>query len=323
VLGDAYGALTLGAIAMHGATDVRVHQDSLIGEHALTENATGVSDDFRTLPLDRELLAGARVVLLRLPRALSELDEVAQLIAAHADPSVVVYAAGRIKHMSLGMNEVLSQHFGRLDVTLARQKSRGLVARDPHAAPERYPLREFHADLDLWVCAHGGVFAGTSFDIGTRLMLSVLAEAVPDARSIVDLGCGTGVLAAVAARDRPGARVLASDLSAAAVESARATMAANGLDVAVVRDSGLDSQPDASADLVLLNPPFHVGSTVHTGLAVGLFEDAARVLRHNGELWTVYNSGLDYRQQLERVVGPTRQVARNAKFTVAASRKAL
>jgi 16S rRNA (guanine1207-N2)-methyltransferase len=323
VIGDSYGGITLGAVVLHGARGVRVHQDSLLGEQSLEANAAGLTEQFRSLPLGAELVAGARVVLLRLPRTLSELDEIAQLIAAHAHPSVVVYAAGRIKHMSLGMNEVLSRHFGRLDVTRARQKSRGLVAREPHAGPARYPLREYHADLDLWICAHGGTFAGTALDIGTRLMLDVLGDAVPDAVRIVDLGCGTGALAVMVARARSGATVLASDVSAAAVASARATVVANSLSdrVVVVQDSGLDAQPEGGVDLVLLNPPFHVASTVHTGLAAGLFRDAARVLRPGGELWTVYNSGLDYRQQLERLVGPTRQVVRNTKFTVAASRR--
>ncbi|MCU1402427.1 MAG: SAM-dependent methyltransferase, partial [Microbacteriaceae bacterium] len=72
---------------------------------------------------------------------------------------------------------------------------------------------------------------------------------------------------------------------------------------------------------VVLNPPFHVGSTVHSGLADSLFEEAARVLRPGGELWTVYNSHLGYRPVLRRLVGETREVARNAKFTVAMSRR--
>ena len=45
----------------------------------------------------------------------------------------------------------------------------------------------------------------------------------------------------------------------------------------------------------------------------------ARVLRPGGELWTVWNSHLGYRPQLERIVGPTRQIARGTKFTVTAS----
>jgi len=44
-----------------------------------------------------------------------------------------------------------------------------------------------------------------------------------------------------------------------------------------------------------------------------------RVLRPGGELWTVWNSSLGYRPALQRLVGPTRQVARNAKFTVTVS----
>jgi 16S rRNA (guanine1207-N2)-methyltransferase len=43
------------------------------------------------------------------------------------------------------------------------------------------------------------------------------------------------------------------------------------------------------------------------------------VLRPGGELWAVWNSALRYRPALERTIGPTRQIARNAKFTVTAS----
>jgi 16S rRNA (guanine1207-N2)-methyltransferase len=89
--------------------------------------------------------------------------------------------------------------------------------------------------------------------------------------------------------------------------------------VSVSRDDALSSMADASADLVVLNPPFHVGSTVHSGVAHRLFADAGRVLRPGGELWAVWNSHLMYRPVLERAVGRTRQVSRNPKFTVTVS----
>ncbi len=318
VIGDNYGALTLGALSL-GAARVRVFQDALIGERALANNVAG---GYQSLPLGAGLLAGATVVLLQLPRALDELDELAGSIARHADPDVVVYAGGRIKHMTVEMNAVLMRHFATVEPSLARQKSRVLVTRTPRPVADRFPLREFHEDLGLWVAAHGGAFAGTRVDIGTRLLLSVLDRAKPDARTAIDLGCGTGILAASIAMSRPGMRVIATDQSWAAVASATATMEANGLSdrVGVVRDLGLERQEDASADLVLLNPPFHVGATVHTGLAHGLFADAARVLKPGGELWTVFNSHLGYRPALARMVGPTSEVARNAKFTVVVSR---
>jgi len=324
VLEDRYGALTLGAAALHGSRKLRVYQDALSGEHALERNASqfGLDDSYRSLPLGEELLTGARVVLLQLPRSLGELDEIAGAIARYAAPDVLVFAGGRIKHMSVGMNEVLRRHFGALNVTPARQKSRVLIATSPIVGgPSDWPHTERHDDLGLTVRAHGAAFAGTSVDIGTRALLDVLDRMKPDAETAIDLGCGTGVLAAALALQRPLLRVLATDQSAAAVASARATMDANALAerVTVVRDDALSSRVEDSAELILINPPFHIGSSVHAGIALKLFTDAARVLSPGGELWAVWNTHLGYRPELTRIVGPTRQVGRNTKFTVTVS----
>lgn len=330
VVGDRYGALTLGAAALHGATAVRSHQDRVVGELALRANAErlGLAGTYTSHALDADALAGARVVLWQLPTSLDELDEVAAAVATHADPGVRVYAGGRVKHMTLGMNDVLGRWFADVQARLARQKSRVLVAASPRPADERpaarWPVAQRHDDLDLTVVAHGGVFAGTGIDIGTRALLGVVDQMAPGARSAVDLGCGTGVLAVTLARTRPGLRVTATDESAAAVASARATAEANGVGdrVTAVRADAAGGIADASVDLVVLNPPFHVGTTVHSGVARRLFVDAARVLRPGGELWVVWNSHLQYRPVLADLVGPTRQVARNAKFTVTASTRA-
>lgn len=325
VIGDHHGALTLGAIARHGLSGVRTHQDRLLGERALHANAERLGlSGFTQLGLTPELLDKARVVLLQLPRSLDALDEIAGLIAAHADPEVVVIAGGRVKHMTTAMNDVLGRHFTSVQAHLARQKSRVLVASEPRPAGRRWPKRQEHPDLGITVCAHGGAFAGTGIDIGTRALLQHLDAMPLDIAQAVDLGCGTGVLAVLLARANEGLTVTATDESAAAVASARATVAANGLEgrVVVVRADGAETVPDASVDLVVLNPPFHVGAAVHDGVARTLFAEAARVLKDGGELWAVWNSHLRYRPTLERVVGPTRQVSRDPKFTVTVSARA-
>ncbi|MGH3705062.1 MAG: class I SAM-dependent methyltransferase, partial [Agromyces sp.] len=332
VVDDSYGALALAA-ADAGAQGIRVHQDLVTGERALAGNASrlGLEGAVRSLPLGPELVAGARVVLMRLPRSLDRLDEVSQLIAAHADREVVVVAGGRIKHMALAMNDVLGRSFGRVDVSRARQKSRVLLAREPVAAPQPpapaadpWPRSARHDDLGLTVVAHGGVFAGAGVDIGTRFLLEQLDKAVPDAATAVDLACGTGVVATWLARERPGLQVTATDRSASAAASARLTADANGVGdrVHVTRADGLEALPDASERLIVLNPPFHSDAAISTGIAAHLFADAERVLAPGGELWCVWNSHLAYRPLLERVVGRTRQIARNPKFTVTASRRA-
>ena len=324
IIGDSYGALTTAAIAQYGVRGIRVHQDDLVGELALAANAEGLPREYSNHPLGKELLVGATLVLLQVPRGLDELEETFEAIARYADPSVTVIAGGRIKHLTPTMNPVMLRYFETLDVSLAQQKSRAFTLRVPKpVAASRFPVKEFHKDLELWVAAHGAVFAGASVDIGTRLLLGAVRKSAVATGTAIDLGCGTGLLAASIARTKPGLRVIATDQSAAAVASAQATIEANGLAdrVAVVRDDGLNSQPDASADLIVLNPPFHIGTVVHTGPAHRLFADAARVLKPGGELWTVFNTHLGYRQALARTVGPTDLVTHNEKFTVTVSRK--
>ena len=329
VVGDRYGAMTLGAIALHGARDVRVHQDLITGEQALVQNAarTGLADGFRQLPLTPELFTGATVVIGQLPKSLDALREIAQLVAAHADADVTLFLGGRVKHMTHAMNEVLGDSFADVRASLAHQKSRVLVAGGPlpetGAGATAYPLRAHHLDLDLWVCAHGAAFAGTKIDIGTRYLLEFLDRMHPAARTAVDLGCGTGVLATILARSRPHLDVLATDESAAAVSSTKATVAANGLTdrVTIVRDDAMATLADASVDLIVCNPPFHLGTSVSSWASVKLFQAAGRVLKPGGQLWTVFNSHLPYPSQLSRAVGPTRVVGRNPKFTVTVSER--
>ncbi|WP_024368354.1 class I SAM-dependent methyltransferase [Arthrobacter sp. TB 26] len=335
IVGDRYGALTLGALALGGPNPdadgpglvngpVRVHQDLITGERALRNNAgkLGVDGGFEQLPLGAGLLSGATVVLLQLPRSLAELEEIADAVARHAAPDVVLLAGGRVKHMSLGMNAVLERHFSEVQPQRARQKSRILLARIPRPATGAppFPVTEVNAELGLTVCARGAVFAGTGLDIGTRFLLDFLPQ-MPPARHAIDLGCGTGILAAMYARSNPGSRVTATDQSAAAVDSARATAQANSLadQITVLQDDAMASLPAAGADLILLNPPFHVGAAVHAGAGIKLIEAAGRVLAPGGELWTVFNSHLHYRPALERLIGPTREIGRNPKFTVTAS----
>ncbi len=359
VIGDEYGAITL-PLADAGRRGIRVHQDLATGRRALARNSEELGlDGFVPHELDAALLAGARLVLLQLPKSLAELEEIADGVARWAAPEAVLVAGGRVKHMTLGQNEVLGRSFARVQAERAERKSRLVVASEPLPAPESppFPVTAQHDGLTL--VAHGGAFAGPRLDIGTRVLLEVLGLSSPRSLSeeaeghrdetpsptegpdrdeafrlaplrstrsttgetVVDLGCGTGALAVSYALAHPEARVIATDRSAAAVASARATAAANGVGdrVTVTHDDAASDLPDASADIVLLNPPFHLGSSVHTGAATRLFEAAARLLRPGGELFTVYNSSLNYRAELTRLVGETEQLHRTSKFTVTRS----
>ncbi|SFS15918.1 16S rRNA (guanine1207-N2)-methyltransferase [Agrococcus baldri] len=321
VIGDRHGALTLGALH-DGAEHVRAHQDSIVGERALDANAAELgpvgAGGFTHHRLDASLVEGATLVLLQLPRALDELDEIAELIATHADEQVRVVAGGRVKHMTMSMNALLGRSFRHVHASRGWRKSRVLHAEGPRRPGISWPRTRRHALLGRQqsVVAHGGAFAGTAVDIGAQTLLAHLDD-MADASHAIDLACGTGVLGIALALARPELQVLATDASAAAIASTRASANANGVaDRVDARQlDGLEGVPDASAGLILLNPPFHLGATVHTGIAERLIADAGRALAPGGELWCVWNTPLGYRPLLERV-GETRQASRTPKFTV-------
>jgi len=319
IIDDAHGALAVG-LATLGVRRASIHQDSVVSQRATRANLADARAEVALDGCPLETVAiGAELVLLRLPRSLQRLDAIARAVARVAHPDAVLVAGNMVKHMTPRQNEVLATAFQRVDVSLARGKARLLTASGPKprvelAAPAR--IRDDETGLDIVAVA--GTFAGASVDIGTRALLHALAE-LPPASVALDLACGSGVLATTLARRLPATRVIATDVSAAAVDSARLTAEANGVVVEVRHDDGASTLDDGGVDLVVLNPPFHVGGAVHTGIAHRLIGEAARVLRPGGELRCVWNSSLQYRPVLERLVGPTRQLSRTRKFTVTAS----
>jgi 16S rRNA (guanine1207-N2)-methyltransferase len=314
---DGEFARALAAVAGRAAgARIRAFSDTGVAADALAGLEAEVDE---VSALDASLFAGATVIAGRLPKSLAELDELAEVAAAHADDGVTLILGGREKFLNRSMNEQLARHFGEVRATRGHRKARALVATLPRRGGEpTYPREARIRDLDLEVCAHGAAFAGPTLDLGTRALIEALCSAELDAADVVDLGCGTGILAAWFAREHPAARVVATDRSWAACASAAATARANGLDdrIEVVRATSGAGLADASSELVLLNPPFHDGHEVQQGMANDLFRAAARVLRDGGQLVTVFNSHLRHREHLERIVGPTRQLARTPKFTV-------
>ncbi len=320
---DVTGALSTGLAARgDGGTVTRCH-DSLIAERAVTARLTRSGLEVPAGHLGPETFRDAELVLLRLPKSLAALDELAEAIARQAAPTVRVLAGGRIKHLTRGMNDVLARHFGQVSASLGRQKCRVLRASEPiRDAPSTQPATRRHDDLGA---------DRLRVRRGVRRQLDRSRQSLPASASstgwrpargtIVDLGCGTGVLSVAAARALPDTQVLAIDESWAAVRSARATAAANALAdrITVEQSDGLQGVADGSVSLVLCNPPFHRGTARESATAFAMIDEAARALAPGGELWMVFNSHLPYLPALRRVVGRTTVAGQNPRFTVTRS----
>lgn len=80
---------------------------------------------------------------------------------------------------------------------------------------------------------------------------------------VVDLGTGSGAIALAVKHAHPAAVVLATDLSAAALQVARANAHRLALDVEFVEGSWWQAVPQRRFNLVLSNPPYIAGGDAH------------------------------------------------------------
>lgn len=301
----ASAALDRGARVLAACDDVRDEEELPDGVERVSLMAPVAPD-----------LHEVRTVLWRLPRAVAAVEDVAQVLASRCSSEVHVYGGGRDKHLAPAMNDALGACFGEVSASLGRRKSRVLRASVPRPVPRTWPRHAHLDELGLEVVAYGGVFAGTALDRGTRLLLRAVDHAAPVPGRALDLGCGTGIIAAaLAAR---GWDVVASDASASAVASTILTGEANGHLVDVRRADGLPAGLDG-LDLIACNPPFHRGGAKDSSAAFAMIEDAGRALRPGGELWLVFNAHLPYLPVAREHVGPTRVVARDSSYVVTRS----
>jgi 16S rRNA (guanine1207-N2)-methyltransferase len=310
VVDDADG--TLATAALERGSRVIAACDDIRDEERLPDGVTPV--DLAAEPD----LSEVTTVLWRLPKAVGAVEDVAELLALRCAPDVHVYGGGRDKHLVPAMNDALRASFGEVSASRGQQKSRVLRASGPTAASRTWPRRATSAELGLDVVAYGNVFGGTSLDRGTRLLLGALRHEQPISGRALDLGCGSGVVAAVLGG--LGWDVLACDASAAAVASTRLTAEANGLSVDVRRADGIPVEL-TELDLVACNPPFHRGAAKDSSSAFAMMSDAGRALRPGGELWLVFNSHLPYLPVAQQQVGPTRVVVRDQSYMVTCSTK--
>ena len=137
-------------------------------------------------------------------------------------------------------------------------------SRDPDVSsePRRVPLSL--PDLDLVLTTDRGVFGADAVDPGTRFLLLDAPAPPPDARHLLDLGCGYGPIAVTLAHRCPAATVWAVDVNARAVDLCRtnAAAAAPGRVRAEVVEPDAPLAPlpaDVLLDGIWSNPPVRIG----------------------------------------------------------------
>ena len=167
-------------------------------------------------------------------------------------------------------------------------------------------------DTELTVLALPGVFSAAELDLGTQMLLAT----VPAMKgSLLDFGCGAGVIGSVLAKRNPGLKVTMVDINALALESSRRTLAINSLQ-GEVHASDVYSDITGSFDQIVSNPPFHAGLKTFYAATETFLARAPEFLRPHGSLTIVANAFLRYQPILEAHFKRTEVSNSDAKFKV-------
>lgn len=283
----------------------------------------------------------AKPIDLAIGRVPKSLEETAYIAAAVAGAGGILVIGANNKHMDRGHNATLANYFTDVRASLGRGKFRTLIG-GGEAIGRTYSPAVGGAEYGP-IFGVGGVFSGADEDAGGKFLLDhalndMKAENIAhkaaldpwsswerpsegrrtDNLDVVDLGCGNGAVVLAVLDALPEARVLATDTHADAIVSASLTLGefVEGGRARITWDDAAGEEEEASADVVLLNPPFHDGTAIDATLVQGLLDASRRLLRPSGRLYMVHNNHLRYRSEVEARFEQVQQLARNPKFTV-------
>jgi release factor glutamine methyltransferase len=80
---------------------------------------------------------------------------------------------------------------------------------------------------------------------------------------VLDLGTGSGCVAVAIAKEHPGARVTATDISPAALTIARENAAAHGADIELIESDWFAALAGCRFDVIVANPPYIADGDPH------------------------------------------------------------
>ncbi len=271
--------------------------------------------------------SGVELVLLKIPKTTALLEQQLIDLQKRVSSSTTVIAAGKATLIQKSTLALFEKYLGATTTSLAKKKAR-LVFCQPtgtksHSSP--YPTIWFTDKPRFEIKNMANVFARQQLDIGARFMLEHLSKLPKmDNKTVIDLGCGNGVLGLHILKQNKQAKVVFVDESYMAVASARHNILTNMAEKEPQSDFIVNNCLDdftkkskfTEVDIVLCNPPFHQQNAITDHIAWQMFKDAKSVLQHGGKLIVVGNRHLDYPNKLKKLFGNVTKVATNQKFSI-------
>lgn len=320
IVNDSFGALTLALSAEHR---ISMWSDSYLSRQGVQSNLqlNGCNAQhykfYSSTETPQEVYD---IVLFKVPKSHALLEDQLYRLVPCINEKTVFVAAAMAKNVHTSTLEYFKNIIGGTKTSLAVKKARLIFsATDDIDSNKKSPYPKY-CDFDGFgfkITNHANVFSREKLDIGTRFFLQHMPVS-NKYKTIIDMGCGNGLLGLAAAENNQTASVIFVDESYMAVDSAKKNYQSSRLNnnVEFYNMDCLHDLAESSADLIVNNPPFHQQHATGDAVAWRMFVDAKRVLKTGGELWVVGNRHLAYQSKLKKLFNNCELVASNKKFVI-------
>ncbi len=319
IINDSFGALSVALAESNPA----MMSDSFLAHQGLHANLEINKLDSQSVSLLDSLhwpKESFDLILMKIPKCLAMLEDQLRKLRPLLNEDSQFIAASMSKQIHSSTLKLFEKIIGSTKTSLAKKKARLVFSQLdktidigdlPH--PHEYSLDNTHYTISN----HANVFSREKLDIGTRFFI----EHIPKrqrAKTILDLGCGNGVVGLMAAHYSPDVSLQFVDESYMAVDSAKQNFEA-AFKARKVKFSVMDclsSIEKNSIDIILNNPPFHQNNVVGDHIAIQMFTESLGVLKDKGELWVIGNRHLGYHVKLKKLFGNCKVITMNKKFVI-------
>jgi 23S rRNA (guanine1835-N2)-methyltransferase len=335
IVNDNFGALscTAGLSSQPSDQHIICWNDSFVTHSAINHNATinELTTPIASLKSTQNPTGHFDIVCLKIPKTLALLEYQLAIIRNHITPTSLVVASSMAKYLRSSHIALFEKYIGATHTSLAHKKARLIFSSLDESITDSdspYPSSYINKELQLTLTNHANVFSRDKLDIGSRFLLQhfdQLPAVLDNSNTIVDLGCGDGVLGIMAQKKYPKACVYFTDESYMAVASAQSNyqqacnLSAIEMETKAnqfIADDCLSSNSIKQADLILCNPPFHQGNTVSDHIAWKMLKQSKDLLSTGGKIWVVGNRHLNYHQKIKSLMGNCTVVDSDKKFVI-------
>lgn len=255
--------------------------------------------------------------IVRLPKARAELEMTLHAVASVVVPGGTIWLYGAndegIKSaqntMATLLGDVLTVETRRHCRVLSAVRRDGIAGLKPRLEDWRRSVEIAFDGAARSFTTYPGLFALGRIDVGTKLLLAHLPKLATGA-SVLDFGCGMGVIAAAARARDAGLRLSMLDNDTLALVAAK-----ENVPDATYR-TALSEVPSASLDAILSNPPIHEGKTEDHSALQAMIAAAPKLLRRGGVLQIVVQRRVGASELVRAAFGDCATIVEDGVFQV-------